>query len=154
MWFYQTGMAAAEATQGKYLEILLKYVLNPSARGGFSVFDPGAGTRHFYSMRSRHAATNNSDYDCHSSGTIVNDCAWPQLRIAVLASAQSILARTADGRVRAQARGVRFDRKPEQSPFQIDEALRRRAAGEALTEFCRSYDVSHSTISRRGRGVA
>ena len=45
-----------------------------------------------------------------------------------------ILARTADGRARAQASGVRFGRKPEQSPFQIDESLRRRAAGEALTE--------------------
>jgi len=59
-----------------------------------------------------------------------------------------ILARTADGRKRAMDRGVRFGRKPKLSPFQINEALRRRAAGEALTEIGRSYGVSHSTISR------
>jgi DNA invertase Pin-like site-specific DNA recombinase len=59
-----------------------------------------------------------------------------------------ILARTADGRARAQARGVRFGRKPKLSPFQITEALRRRAEGELLTDIGRSYGVSHSTISR------
>jgi len=59
-----------------------------------------------------------------------------------------ILARTGEGRRRAQARGVRFGRKPKLSTFQIAEALRRREAGEALTEIGRSYGVSHSTISR------
>jgi DNA invertase Pin-like site-specific DNA recombinase len=59
-----------------------------------------------------------------------------------------ILARTADGRARAQARGVRFGRKLKLSPFQIAEALRRRAEGEPLTDIGRSYGVSHSTISR------
>jgi DNA invertase Pin-like site-specific DNA recombinase len=59
-----------------------------------------------------------------------------------------ILSRTADGRNRAMARGVRFGRKPKLSLFQIAEALRRRDAGEPLTEIGRCYGVSHSTISR------
>ena len=59
-----------------------------------------------------------------------------------------ILARTSDGRKRAMDRGVRFGRKPKLSPFQIAEALTRRANGEALTDIGRSYGVSHSTISR------
>jgi DNA invertase Pin-like site-specific DNA recombinase len=59
-----------------------------------------------------------------------------------------ILARTEEGRKRAQARGVRFGRKPKLTPHQIAEALARRANGEALTEIGRSYNVSHSTISR------
>ena len=59
-----------------------------------------------------------------------------------------ILARTSDGRKRAQERGVRFGRKPKLSAFQITEALARRANGEPLAEIGRSYNVSHSTISR------
>jgi DNA invertase Pin-like site-specific DNA recombinase len=59
-----------------------------------------------------------------------------------------ILARTADGRKRAMDRGVRFGRKPKLSAFQITEALTRRANGEPLAEIGRSYNVSHSTISR------
>jgi DNA invertase Pin-like site-specific DNA recombinase len=59
-----------------------------------------------------------------------------------------ILARTAEGRKRAQERGVRFGRKPKLSDFQIREALARREAGEPLTDIGRSYGVSHSTISR------
>jgi DNA invertase Pin-like site-specific DNA recombinase len=59
-----------------------------------------------------------------------------------------ILARTSEGRKRAQARGVRFGRKPKLSQFQIQEALARRNAGEALAEIGRTYGVSHSTISR------
>jgi DNA invertase Pin-like site-specific DNA recombinase len=58
------------------------------------------------------------------------------------------LARTADGRARAQARGVRFGRKPKLSQFQVQEALARRANGDALTEIARTFNVSHSTISR------
>jgi DNA invertase Pin-like site-specific DNA recombinase len=59
-----------------------------------------------------------------------------------------ILARTGEGQSRAQAGGVRFGRKPKLTPHQIAEALRRRNAGEAMTEIGRSYNVSHSTISR------
>jgi DNA invertase Pin-like site-specific DNA recombinase len=59
-----------------------------------------------------------------------------------------ILARTAEGRIRAKARGVRFGRKPKLSRFQIEEAIARCIAGETLTDIGRSYGVSHSTISR------
>jgi DNA invertase Pin-like site-specific DNA recombinase len=59
-----------------------------------------------------------------------------------------ILARTSEGRQRAQARGVRFGRKPKLTAHQQQEALVRRANGEALVEIARSYAVSHSTISR------
>jgi Resolvase, N terminal domain/Helix-turn-helix domain of resolvase len=59
-----------------------------------------------------------------------------------------IKARTEEGRGRAQARGVRFGRKLKLSRHQILEALARREAGEALAEIGRSYNVSHSTISR------
>jgi DNA invertase Pin-like site-specific DNA recombinase len=61
-----------------------------------------------------------------------------------------ILSRTADGRARAQADGVRFGRKPSLTAFQRAEALRRRAAGETLTEIARSFNVSHMTIARLG----
>jgi DNA invertase Pin-like site-specific DNA recombinase len=59
-----------------------------------------------------------------------------------------IRARTEEGRKRAQARGVRFGRKPKLTSHQRAEALARRAAGEALVEIGRSYNVSHSTIAR------
>jgi DNA invertase Pin-like site-specific DNA recombinase len=56
-----------------------------------------------------------------------------------------IQARTSEGRQRAQAKGVRFGRKPKLTAHQQQW---RRAAGEALVEIARSYAVSHSTISR------
>jgi DNA invertase Pin-like site-specific DNA recombinase len=59
-----------------------------------------------------------------------------------------ILARTGEGRARAQARGVRFGRKRKLTAHQQQEALARRANGEALVDIARSYAVSHSTISR------
>jgi DNA invertase Pin-like site-specific DNA recombinase len=59
-----------------------------------------------------------------------------------------IKARTAEGRKRAQARGVRFGRKLKLNAHQRREALARREAGEALTEIGRTFGVSHSTISR------
>jgi len=59
-----------------------------------------------------------------------------------------ILARTGEGRTRAMARGVRFGRKPKLTGHQIAEAKARREAGEPLTDIGRSYNVSHSTISR------
>jgi DNA invertase Pin-like site-specific DNA recombinase len=61
-----------------------------------------------------------------------------------------ILARTGDGRARAQARGVRFGRKPKLTAHQAAEAMARRQAGEALANIGRSFNVSHSTISRLG----
>jgi DNA invertase Pin-like site-specific DNA recombinase len=59
-----------------------------------------------------------------------------------------IKARTDDGRKRAQARGVRFGRKLKLTQHQRQEALARRQAGESLAEIGRTYNVSHSTISR------
>jgi DNA invertase Pin-like site-specific DNA recombinase len=59
-----------------------------------------------------------------------------------------ILARTDEGRKRAQVWGVKFGRKPALTKHQQAEALARREAGEALTEIARTYNVSHSTISR------
>jgi DNA invertase Pin-like site-specific DNA recombinase len=51
-------------------------------------------------------------------------------------------------RARAKARDVRLGRRPKLTPYQKREALRRRTHGEPLTETARSYNVSHSTISR------
>jgi DNA invertase Pin-like site-specific DNA recombinase len=59
-----------------------------------------------------------------------------------------IRTRTSEGRARAKARGVRLGRRPKLTPHQRREALSRRANGEPLTEIARSYNVSHSTISR------
>jgi len=63
-----------------------------------------------------------------------------------------IKARTGEGRKRAMANGVRFGRKPKLTPHQVREALARREAGESLTDIGRSYNVSHSTISRLNGG--
>jgi DNA invertase Pin-like site-specific DNA recombinase len=61
-----------------------------------------------------------------------------------------ILSRTAEGRTRAHANGVRFGRKPSLTPYQRAEALRRRAAGETLTSIAQLFGVSHMTIARLG----
>jgi DNA invertase Pin-like site-specific DNA recombinase len=60
-----------------------------------------------------------------------------------------IRARTSEGRERAKARGVKLGRKFKLTPHQRREALARRERGkESLTDIARSYNVSHSTISR------
>jgi DNA invertase Pin-like site-specific DNA recombinase len=59
-----------------------------------------------------------------------------------------IRARTSEGRERAMLLGVRFGRKPKLTQHQKREALARRDKGETLTAIARSYNVSHSTISR------
>jgi len=60
-----------------------------------------------------------------------------------------IRARTGEGRARAVARGVKMGRKPKMTPHQQHEAIKRRDRGdETLREIARSYNVSHSTISR------
>jgi DNA invertase Pin-like site-specific DNA recombinase len=59
-----------------------------------------------------------------------------------------ILARTSEGRARAQQRGVKFGRKSKLTAHQAQEALVRRANGEACVDIARTYNVSHSTISR------
>jgi DNA invertase Pin-like site-specific DNA recombinase len=59
-----------------------------------------------------------------------------------------IRVRTSEGRERAKARGVILGRKPKLTSHQRKEAIARREAGEVLTDIARSYNVSHSTISR------
>jgi DNA invertase Pin-like site-specific DNA recombinase len=53
-----------------------------------------------------------------------------------------IRSRTGEGRERAKGR------KPKLTHHQRQEAVARREAGESLMEIGRSYNVSHSTISR------
>jgi DNA invertase Pin-like site-specific DNA recombinase len=59
-----------------------------------------------------------------------------------------IRARTGEGRERAKARGVKMGRRPKLTDHQKREALKRRDAGEPMREIARTYNVSHSTISR------
>jgi DNA invertase Pin-like site-specific DNA recombinase len=59
-----------------------------------------------------------------------------------------IRARTGEGRRLAKARGVKLGRKPKLIAHQQREALQRRDAGEPTREIARTYNVSHSTISR------
>jgi DNA invertase Pin-like site-specific DNA recombinase len=59
-----------------------------------------------------------------------------------------IRSRTSEGRQRAKAKGVIMGRKPKLTHHQQQEAIARRGAGEALVDIARSYNVSHSTISR------
>jgi DNA invertase Pin-like site-specific DNA recombinase len=60
-----------------------------------------------------------------------------------------IRARTGEGRERAKERGVKMGRKPKLTPHQIREAIKRRdREGEPVREIARTYNVSHSTISR------
>jgi DNA invertase Pin-like site-specific DNA recombinase len=59
-----------------------------------------------------------------------------------------ILSRTAEGRIRAKARGVAFGPKFKLTKHQRDEARARRRAGEALADIARTFGVSRMTISR------
>jgi DNA invertase Pin-like site-specific DNA recombinase len=62
-----------------------------------------------------------------------------------------IRVRTSEGRSRAKARGVKLGRTPKLTPHQRREAIRRRANGETVRDIGRSYNVSHSTITRLPR---
>jgi DNA invertase Pin-like site-specific DNA recombinase len=55
-----------------------------------------------------------------------------------------ISARTGEGRERAKARGVKMGPKFKLNPHQQGEAIKRRD----MREIARTYNVSHSTISR------
>ena len=60
-----------------------------------------------------------------------------------------IRGRTGEGRERAKAQGVKMGRKPKLTLHQMREAITRRDRGEEpLREIARSYNISHSTISR------
>lgn len=59
-----------------------------------------------------------------------------------------IKSRTGEGRERARARGVKLGRKPKLTAHQKGQALARKASGESVVEIARTFNVSHSTISR------
>ena len=59
-----------------------------------------------------------------------------------------ILENTANGRVMAKAKGVKFGRKPKLSPRQKARVVERKARGEPYALIARSYGVSESTILR------
>jgi DNA invertase Pin-like site-specific DNA recombinase len=59
-----------------------------------------------------------------------------------------IVERTGEGRARALNEGVVFGRKPKLTAHQRREAIARREAGETLTSIARSFNVSHTLISR------
>jgi len=59
-----------------------------------------------------------------------------------------IRQRTGEGRARAKAQGVHMGRPSKLTAHQRREARQRRDAGETLTAIARTYNVSHSTISR------
>jgi DNA invertase Pin-like site-specific DNA recombinase len=59
-----------------------------------------------------------------------------------------IKSRTAEGRARAVAMGVRLGRRPKLNEDQRREACERKQAGEDVASIARDYNVSESTISR------
>ncbi len=60
-----------------------------------------------------------------------------------------IRAHTGEGKERARARGMKMGRKPKLTDHQRRQAIRRRDHGdETLEQIGRSYNVSHSMISR------
>ena len=59
-----------------------------------------------------------------------------------------IRARTAEGRARAVAMGVRLGRRPKLDESQRRAACERKQAGEDVASIARDYNVSDSTISR------
>jgi DNA invertase Pin-like site-specific DNA recombinase len=59
-----------------------------------------------------------------------------------------IKSRTAEGRARAVANGVRLGRRPKLDEEQRRQACARRLAGEDIAVIARDYNVSDSTISR------
>jgi DNA invertase Pin-like site-specific DNA recombinase len=66
-----------------------------------------------------------------------------------------IRARTSEGRERAKARGVKMGPKYKLTQHQLREAIKRRDEGdEPLREIARTYNVSHSTISRLRPGAS
>ena len=65
-----------------------------------------------------------------------------------------IKARTALGRERAKAQGVRFGRKPKLTAHQRSQALKLLDAGEPRSTVARLLNVDQSTISRLATRVA
>jgi len=59
-----------------------------------------------------------------------------------------IIARTGEGRKRAQARGVKFGRPRKLTAHQRQEAIQRLAGGETQADVARTYNVDPTTIGR------
>ena len=59
-----------------------------------------------------------------------------------------IRARTSEGRARAKAKGKSLGRPFKLTAHQRREAIKRRDRGEPVRDIARSFNVSHSTISR------
>ena len=60
-----------------------------------------------------------------------------------------VAARTGEGRERAKARGVKMGPKFKLTPHQQREVIKRRdTKGGPVREIARTFNVSHSTISR------
>ena len=59
-----------------------------------------------------------------------------------------IRTRTAEGRARAVAKGVRLGRRPKLDEWQRREACERKQAGEEVASIARAFNVSNSTILR------
>jgi DNA invertase Pin-like site-specific DNA recombinase len=104
-----------------------------------------------------HIASVSHERPSRSFGDVWADTTTPQtgrLMLTVLGGLAEferdlIRARTGEGRERAKARGVKLGRKPKLTEHQRREAIRRRDIdGETVREIARSYNVSHSTISR------
>lgn len=70
------------------------------------------------------------------------------LGVAAKLERRHILERTARGRADAQAKGVKFERRPILATHQQKEARARIAKGETQRSVARSYNVSQATISR------
>jgi len=78
---------------------------------------------------------------------------WADTTITVLGGLAEferhlILSRINEGRQRAMANGIKFGRMRKLTKHQRDEALALRNAGEPLVDIAKSYNVSHSMISR------
>lgn len=56
--------------------------------------------------------------------------------------------RTGEGRKRAIKAGVKFGRPPILSAFQLQEATKRKANGEAYSTIAKAYGISVSTVGR------
>jgi DNA invertase Pin-like site-specific DNA recombinase len=67
---------------------------------------------------------------------------------------EDLRRRSAAGRERARANGVRFGRPRKLSPVEQQEARARRAAGELQKAIAHSLHVSSSTVSRLCKAVA
>src|SRR5690348_18047500 len=107
----------------------------------------------FFSSRRRHTRWT-GDWSSDVCSSDLTTTSHGRLMLTVLGGLAEferdlIRARTGEGRERAKARGVKLGRKPKLTEHQKREAIRRRDVdGETVREIARSYNVSHSTISR------